>query len=799
MGRNLEILLLTVVVLSVGPASVQAADQGDISGRWSTERACQWYQDVGAIKGCNYLPRSAVNMTEMWQAPTFDPKTVDQELGWAQEAGYNSVRVFLQYLVWKDDADGLKKRIKTFLSLANKHNISVMLILFCDCSFAGKEPYLGPQDDPVPGVHNSGWVPSPGLKRVTDRSVWPDLERYVKDIVGTFGQDPRILIWDLYNEPGNSAMRSKSLPLAEAAFAWAREVHPMQPLTIAVWTSFDSPMSKRIMALSDIISFHGYDQPEGMIRKIKTCRSYGRPVICTEWLRRQVGNTVASILPLFAKHHVGWYHWGLVAGRTQTYMHWGSKRGDPMPKVWQHDTFHQDGTPYDPQELELIQAFRFPGGTQTWNSVYLQNDCIRLQVVPECGGRVMQYSLGEHDFFWNNDTLINVKPPATGLGPDGQWLNYGGEKLWPAPQGWDSEQQWPGPPDAVLDGGPHSLEPVDDTGALKAVRLTSPEDMRSGIQFSRIIRCFAHTSRISIAATMKNVKAEPIRWGIWSHVQLDASNRLGNDYCRDFRACCPLHPDSTFHRGYCVQFGLVNNPTFKPDYENGMMHLHYQRMVGKVGIDSPAGWVATINGETGHVFVQRFTYEPDKAYPDDASVEFWSHGPGDFFAWGKINSLSSDPRETPYIWESEILSPYAHLAPGEEYTYHYDWYSAKVAPGAQVLTCNDVGVICEKLTATARDGRLSVKGQFGVFHRGYLTPILSDAVGNRKELSTAKIAVSPLNALDVSGINPALKGIPLPPETDTIELMIYSDHGKVMGKLTQAKIVVASAREPHSL
>lgn len=146
MGRNIEILLLTVAVLSVGPASVQAVDQGDISGRWSTEKACQWYQEAGAIKGCNYLPRSAVNMTEMWQAPTFDPKTVDQELGWAQEAGYNSVRVFLQYLVWKDDADGLKKRIKTFLALANEHNISVMLILFCDCSFAGKEPYLGPQD-----------------------------------------------------------------------------------------------------------------------------------------------------------------------------------------------------------------------------------------------------------------------------------------------------------------------------------------------------------------------------------------------------------------------------------------------------------------------------------------------------------------------------------------------------------------------------------------------------------------------------------------------------------------------------
>lgn len=799
MTPSLRIMFLISVTFSMGPVIGQAAEQGDVVGLWSPDRAQQWYEKIGVIKGCNYLPRTTVNMTEMWQARTFDPRTIDQELGWAQDAGYNSIRVFLQYLVWKDDAEGLKRRIETFLGLAHKHHISVMFILFCDCSFAGKEPYLGPQDAPVPGVHNSGWVPSPGLKRVTDRSVWPDLERYVKDIVGSFGQDPRVLIWDLYNEPGNSAMGKKSLPLTEAAFAWAREARPRQPLTTGAWANFNSAMSKRIMALSDIVSFHGYDAPEGIAAKIKICQGYGRPVMCTEWLRRQVGNTMASILPLFAKHQVGWYHWGLVAGRTQTYMHWGSKSGDPMPEVWQHDTFHKDGTPYDAQEIELMRSFRFPDDKQTWNPVYLQNDCIRLQVVPECGGRVMQYSLGDYDFFWNNATLVNVRPPPSGLGPDDQWLNYGGEKLWPAPQGWDNDQQWPGPPDAILDGAAHTLELLGDTAALKAIRLTSPQDMRTGIQFSRSIRCFAHSSRVSIAATMKNIKTEPIRWGIWSHVQLDATNRQGDDYCRDFRACCPLNPDSVFHKGYTVQFGLVNNPTFKADYENGMMQLHYQRMVGKVGIDSPAGWVATINGETGHVFVQRFMYEPYRAYPDDSSVEFWSHGPGDFFAWGKVNSLGPDPQETPYIWESEILSPYAYLRPGEAYTYHYDWYSAKVAPGAQVLTCNDAGAVCEKLTAIARNGRLHISGRFGIFHQGYLVPILSDSVGNRKELGTVRMAVSPLEALDVSDMNPALKEIHLSPRANTLELVAYSDHGKVLGKLAQVKIMLDSAGAAHSL
>jgi hypothetical protein len=329
--------------------------------RWTPAEAREWYERAGAIRGANYLPRTAVNTTEMWQADTFDPATVDQELGWAARAGYNGVRVFLQYIVWKDDAEGLKERVAKFLSIADSHGIGTMLVLFCDCSFAGKDPYPGRQDEPLPGVHNSGWVPSPGLARVTDRSAWPDLERYVKDVVGAFAGDRRVTVWDLYNEPGNSRMGEKSLPLVEATFAWAREAEPGQPLTTGVWNAFDSTMSRRIMELSDVVSFHGYDDAGGVEGKIRTCLAYGRPVLCTEWLCRQSGNAFSDILPIFAGHRVGWYHWGLVAGRAQTYMPWGSKRGAPMPEIWQHDVFHDDGGPYDPGEMEMVAAFGFGG------------------------------------------------------------------------------------------------------------------------------------------------------------------------------------------------------------------------------------------------------------------------------------------------------------------------------------------------------------------------------------------------------------------------------------------------------
>jgi hypothetical protein len=305
--------------------------------------------------GCNYLPSTVVNDVEMWQADTFDAETTDRELGWARKIGFNTVRVFLNYVVWKDDPDGLKSRIAEFLEIADRHQISVMPILFDDCNFANRVAKAGEQPEPVPGVHNSQWVSSPPLAMVTDRSAWPNLNKYVQDIIGTFARDPRIVIWDLYNEPGNSGMGERSLPLVEAVFKWAREANPTQPLTIAPWAGFDSRLSRRMMELSDVISFHGYDQLPGVQHKLEICREYDRPILCTEWLHRQSGNTVESILPTFQARRIGCYNWGLVYGRTQTYMPWGSKPGDPEPALWQHDLFHRDGRPYRPEELDLIR------------------------------------------------------------------------------------------------------------------------------------------------------------------------------------------------------------------------------------------------------------------------------------------------------------------------------------------------------------------------------------------------------------------------------------------------------------
>ena len=352
------LLVVVAPALAWAQGSLKKPDpaKGDGGDRWSMAKAWTWYQKAGSIRGCNYLPRTAINSTEMWQAETFDPKTIEQELGWAENLGYNSVRVFLQFVVWQQDPKGFKARLDQFLEIAARHRISAMPVLFDDCAFAGREPYLGPQDAPVPGVHNSGWVPSPGLGRVTNSAAWVDLEKYVRDVVGSFGRDKRVLAWDLYNEPGNSNLGEKSQPLMEAAFGWARAEKPVQPLTVAAWDNFYGAMSKRMFELSDIISFHAYEAPSALRRKLEAVHAHERPLICTEFLRRQAGNTFAAILPLFSRYEVGWYNWGLVAGRTQTYMPWGSKKGDPMPVVWQHDVLQADGKPFDSKEAELLRA-----------------------------------------------------------------------------------------------------------------------------------------------------------------------------------------------------------------------------------------------------------------------------------------------------------------------------------------------------------------------------------------------------------------------------------------------------------
>jgi len=315
-------------------------------GQWSVAKANEWYAAQPWIVGCNFLPSTAVNDVEMWQSQTFDPATIDKELALAHQWGLNSVRVFLNYVVWEAEPEVFKKNFAAFLDLCEKHKITAMPILFDDCNFSGNVAKVGKQQNPVPGVHNSGWVSSPPIALMQDKSTWPKLKAYVQDMVKTFGNDKRIIIWDLLNESGHT-------DLVKATFAWAREMKPTQPLTTCLWA--DVEHHQWLIDNSDIVSFHGYGNEGELKRVIERCGGSGRPVACTEWLHRQSGNTPQSILPLFKKHRVAAYNWGLVEGRTQTYFHWGSKKDAPKPDIWQHDLIRADGTPYRPAEYRYFR------------------------------------------------------------------------------------------------------------------------------------------------------------------------------------------------------------------------------------------------------------------------------------------------------------------------------------------------------------------------------------------------------------------------------------------------------------
>jgi hypothetical protein len=330
-GQYLDIGL----VLDPEAAPIRRANVEQVrASRWPAEKAREWYARVGPLCGCNYLPRTAVNTTEMWQK--LDEATIDEELGWAAACGLNSVRVFVQYVVFEAEPEGLLARMDRFLTLAAKHRISVMVILFDDCFIP--EPTLGPQPDPIPGVHNSRWTASPGERRKRPEN-WPALERYVRAVVGRFANDPRVLVWDLYNEA-----KKESRPLVEAAFAWARAANPSQPLT-SCWEAAD---------LSDVLTFHDYEPPNAAALDKLVAE---RPAFCTECIARARGSRFENVLPAFAERHIGWYMWGLVKGRLQTHFPWGSKEGSPEPRPWHHDLLQPDGAPYAPAEIEAIKRF----------------------------------------------------------------------------------------------------------------------------------------------------------------------------------------------------------------------------------------------------------------------------------------------------------------------------------------------------------------------------------------------------------------------------------------------------------
>lgn len=337
--------------------------------RWSEAEAQAWAERTGWLLGCNFVPSTAGNQLELWQADTFDPGTIDRELGWAADVvGMNVIRLFLHDLVWEADGDAFLDRVDRVLDLAAGHGIRAMPVLFD--GIWDPEPRVGPQREPTPLTHNSMWVQGPGAAVVGDRDRWPSLRPYVDAVLARFGDDERVVAWDLFNEPDspNYAYADGDPPdkvalmgdLVELVWDWAAEADPSQPITVGLFT-YDGPdrldeagpVARAAIERSDVVSFHSYGG-EAELDALVAQLGDRRPLVCTEWLARP--SSPAAQVEQFRRLGVGAITWGLVDGRTQTRYSWLSWLEPPSPDdVWFHDLLHADGRPYDAGEVAVLR------------------------------------------------------------------------------------------------------------------------------------------------------------------------------------------------------------------------------------------------------------------------------------------------------------------------------------------------------------------------------------------------------------------------------------------------------------
>ena len=367
-----------ILILIIGFIQCESNSKYSIEKRWTEEKAWQWQDEFGWRAGTNFNPSTAINQLEFWQEDSFDLETIERELAWSSELGMSLHRVYLHNLLWDQDSIGFLQRLDAYLQKADQFNIKTMFVLLDDVWHP--VPKLGIQPDPIPRVHNSGWVQAPGAEILGDSLRHDELKNYIKGVVNHFANDKRVIAWDLYNEPDNVATQpgrvdlevknkySFSYALLKKTVKWAREVNPSQPLTMGLWKGevshwgiLDSlrPLERFMIENSDIISFHAYEgDPEIVSKKIELLKGYNRPLVCTEYMARTNGSTFEKILPILKENQVGAINWGFVAGKSNTIYPWSSwnESFDSVPKTWFHDVYLPDKTPFSDKEIEFIKA-----------------------------------------------------------------------------------------------------------------------------------------------------------------------------------------------------------------------------------------------------------------------------------------------------------------------------------------------------------------------------------------------------------------------------------------------------------
>jgi hypothetical protein len=418
-----------------------------------------------------------------------------------------------------------------------------------------------------------------------------------------------------------------------------------------------------------------------------------------------------------------------------------------------------------------VEAINYKG----WQSQQLSNAWVKLIVVPQNGGRLMQAIFGGHEYLFVNPQYAGKYFPPV----EGKWFNYGGDKLWPLPEGSQDEQHWAGGSD-VLDDGAYSFQ-IAPQAPHCSISLTGPADPRTGLQFMRTISLQPDSPQIHFHALMKNATGHPIEWSVQSVSQYNAADpRNASQYNRDFGAFTPANPRSSYLERYHVRFGPAENP-FASIRDDGLFALRYGYLAAELWLDSTAGWLAVVDGASAYAMVERFHYQENAQYPGKASVIFWTNGP-ELRMDDRGFPLVTPPKpdETPFYMEAELNSPLVRLEPGETYAFDTDWFPTRC--GKRFVGVRDAGLVTEALLAT-RAGKASVKlsGSFGVFFAAQLIAHVYDHEG-RLLHKIPLLAVNPDEAVSLE------KEIEAGAGADRVSVHLENSDGIDRGSLGEASV-----------
>lgn len=412
-----------------------------------------------------------------------------------------------------------------------------------------------------------------------------------------------------------------------------------------------------------------------------------------------------------------------------------------------------------------------------WKALRMSNHWVKLVIVPQLGGRLMQVTFQDHDYLFVNQQLKGQVHSPEESAAQKRWFNAGGDKIWPMPEGSSDEQHWPGAQGAVLDSGPFTAR-VLSQGETCTVRLTGPPDPFIGQQYTRDIGIDASSPMISFHAVMKNTSGYPREWSEQSVSQYNTADSSDpSQPNQDFWAFTPVNPQSVYLNSYHLRTGMASSSGYS--IRDGLFAVHSSKADGEVWIDSPGEWLAVVDGATRFAMVERFRYERGAEYPGKATVIVYTTG-----TERRGPQPPVDPARPPiHYMEAELNSPLIRLAPGESYAMDTQWFPARM--GSELVNVTYAGAIGRPLTAASAPDGVALAGEFGVFFAGHLEARFYDRQGSR--LGSTKIRdVTPIEIVNLQ------QNVPAPGETARVSLHVIDGGGLDRGPLDEAVVPLAA-------